>query len=93
MLHCSHFTTEKLPRKPLSTDKPPYGSHLFMLRVWMDESKAAPRRWHAKVQHVPSGETRYFREWAALRNFLSASLAARADGKDPADAIDDATDH
>ena len=51
------------------------GSHLFTVRVWLDEPAEGHIGWRGKVQHVLSGETRYFRDWPALLAFLSKTLA------------------
>jgi hypothetical protein len=45
-------------------------SHLFTLRLWIEPQTAGGMTWHGKVTHVLSGETRYFREWQALFDFL-----------------------
>ena len=34
-------------------------SHLFTLRVWAEEIGDNQQEWRGKLQHVPSGETRY----------------------------------
>ncbi len=41
-------------------------SQLFTVRVWQVESADGSSEWRGKLQHVPSGEIRYFRGWAAL---------------------------
>ena len=48
--------------------------HLFMVRVWAEDIGNGQIEWRGKVQHVTSGETRYFRDWSALMNFLQAAL-------------------
>lgn len=52
---------------------PAQKSHLFMLRIWPEEGgglTAAHTGWRGKVQHVNSGEVRYFRDWPALEAFV-----------------------
>lgn len=44
----------------------PSSSHLFTLRVWTEVDEDGEIRWRGKLRHVPSGEIRYFRGWAAL---------------------------
>jgi hypothetical protein len=41
-------------------------SHLFTVRVW-----------RGKVQHVASGEARYFRDWSTLVAFLASNASHR----------------
>jgi hypothetical protein len=43
-----------------------YRSQLFTVRVWQEELGNGQTEWRGKVQHVHSGEVRYFREWPAL---------------------------
>jgi hypothetical protein len=46
------------------------GSHLFTVRVWAEAPRAGQVEWRGKVQHVLSGEARYFRDWPTLIAFL-----------------------
>ena len=46
-------------------------SHLFMVRLWLEELGNGQREWRGKVQHVTSGEVRYFRDWPTLIAFCS----------------------
>jgi len=55
-------------------DPPAHGSHLFMLRIWPEELGHGQTEWRAKVQHVSSGEARYFRDWPALEAFVEGLL-------------------
>lgn len=41
-------------------------SQLFTIRVWSETDANNQRQWRGKLRHVPSGEIRHFREWAAL---------------------------
>ena len=52
---------------------PPY---LFMLRVWPEALDAESVEWRGRVQCLPDGEIRYFRDWATLIAFLQAALPA-----------------
>jgi hypothetical protein len=45
-------------------------SHLFTVRLWVEELGDGEREWRGKVQHVPSGDMCYFREWSRLIAFL-----------------------
>ena len=41
-------------------------SQLFMVRVWCEVLGEGRTEWRGKVQHVTSGEARYFRGWQGL---------------------------
>jgi hypothetical protein len=56
-------------------DSPSTRSHLFTVRVWQEELGDGQTEWRGQVQHVLSEETRYFREWAGLVDFLLATLS------------------
>jgi hypothetical protein len=45
-------------------------SELFNVRVWREDLGAGRIEWRGKVEHVLSGETRYFRDWRVLLDFL-----------------------
>jgi hypothetical protein len=49
-------------------------SHLFTLRLWPEALGDGQTEWRGKVQHVLSGEARYFRDWEALVAFLQEAL-------------------
>jgi hypothetical protein len=53
-------------------------TQLFTLRVWSEEVGEAQTEWRGRVQHVATGETRYFRTWEALVQFLTDQLGAVA---------------
>jgi hypothetical protein len=46
-------------------------NQVFVLRLW----RAGSGEWRGRVQHVTSGETRYFRAWPGLVAHLEALLA------------------
>ena len=50
-------------------------SDLFTVRLWQEEVDNDQTEWRGKVQHLTSGEVRYFREWSALITFLLELLA------------------
>jgi hypothetical protein len=50
-------------------------SHLFTVRVWEEDIGTEQREWRGKVQLFPSGDVRYFREWAALAALLHTMLS------------------
>jgi len=41
-------------------------SQLFTIRVWLEEETDGQNQWRGKLCHIPSGESRHFRGWAAL---------------------------
>jgi hypothetical protein len=45
-------------------------SELFNVRVWREDLGAGRIEWSGKVEHRLSGETRYFRDWQVLLDFL-----------------------
>ncbi len=49
--------------------------HLFTVRVWEEEIEAGQTEWRGKVQLLPGGEVRYFREWTTLALLLLTMLA------------------
>ncbi|MEP7359098.1 MAG: hypothetical protein ABI847_17740 [Anaerolineales bacterium] len=49
-------------------------SHLFSLRLWPVEAADGRTEWRGKLEHVPSGENRYFQGWTALITGLCALL-------------------
>ncbi len=50
-------------------------SHLFTPCLWPEPRTDGGTAWRGKVTHVFSGETRYFREWQALLDFLADAPA------------------
>jgi hypothetical protein len=53
-----------------------YQSHLFTVRLWIEDLGDGRAEWRGQVQHVLSGETHYFREWETLLALLEAMLPA-----------------
>ena len=51
-------------------------SHLFTVRLWLEELGNGQVEWRGQVQCVISGETRYFRDWPALADHLQAMLSS-----------------
>jgi hypothetical protein len=45
-------------------------SELFTVRLWWEDRGKGCVEWRGKVQHALSGETRYFRDWQVLLDFL-----------------------
>ncbi len=53
---------------------PPSRTHLFTVRVWLEDLGEGQTEWRGEVQYVVSGEIRYFRDWPALVALLQAML-------------------
>ena len=54
-------------------------AHLFVVRVWTEHgvgehAEDGPPEYRGRVQHVMSGETRHFRDWSTLVEFLARQL-------------------
>jgi hypothetical protein len=49
-------------------------SHLFTVRLWAEPVDDGGHEWRGRVQHVLSGERRYFRNWPALERYLMEKL-------------------
>lgn len=60
--------------RAMNQKEPHPRSHLFTLRVWPEALGGGRAEWRGKVQHVTSGETRYFRDWPSLVAFLQEML-------------------
>jgi hypothetical protein len=45
-------------------------SHLFTVRLWAEDIGNGQTEWRGRVQHVPSGEAYYFRDWPTLITYL-----------------------
>ena len=46
--------------------------HLFIVRVWREDSRVAPGgQWRGSVEHVPSGQRIHFVSLEALTEFVS----------------------
>jgi hypothetical protein len=60
-------------------DRPAPSSHLFMLRLWPEDLGSGQIDWRGSVQHVNSGEARYFRDWPTLEAFVEGLLRGEGD--------------
>ncbi len=67
----------------LGKDQQPHRSHLFTVRLWLEELGAGQTEWRGKLQSVTSGEVRYFRAWSALIDHLIAMLPDAGAGQPP----------
>ena len=60
-------------------------SHLFTLRLWAEPLGEGRSEWRGRVQHVASGETRYFRDWSTLVTLLLEMLPRSSDAQSKGD--------
>jgi len=51
-------------------------SHLFTVRVWREAVSNTEAEWRGRLQHVPSGQVYYFRNWNSLIARLLSLLPA-----------------
>ena len=49
-------------------------SHLFLVRVWVEEAGNEQTEWCGKVQQVVSGKTHSFRNWPMLVDLLQTMV-------------------
>ena len=66
----------------------PHRSHLFTVRLWLEAWGDGQAEWRGQVQHVLSGEVRYFRQWPALIAHL-LEMAGREASPSQGDAGED----
>jgi hypothetical protein len=60
-----------------------YRSYLFTIRIWAEYLGDDQIEWRGRVQHIASGEIRYFRDWPTLIQLLLAWLPALEPRSDP----------
>ncbi len=58
----------------MTQDQTQQRTHLFTLRIWAEALGDGQIEWRGKVQHVLSGEARYFRDWSTLITYLQDML-------------------
>ncbi len=58
------------------TDSELNRSHLFTIRLWPELLDDGQVEWRGKVQHILSGEARYFRDWSTLITYMQEMLPA-----------------
>lgn len=49
--------------------------HLFIVRIWTDAGKSTPSIRRGSIEHVSSGERRYFLELGEMQVFVSSHLS------------------
>lgn len=53
-------------------------TQLFTVRIWPEEVGKDGPEWRGRVQHIPTGASRYFRDWETLTCFIRCTLAGTA---------------
>jgi hypothetical protein len=59
----------------MADDRPGLASHLFTLRLWVEELGDGETEWRGEVRYVPSGAIYYFRRWDQLQETMRRCLA------------------
>ncbi len=55
-------------------------SHLFTIRLWLEQLGEGRAEWRGKVRHVSSGTVRYFRDWPTLTTIIQQMLPNKDKG-------------
>ena len=54
--------------------------HLFVVRIWLEPGRTpAEGQWRGSVEHMPSGQRRYFAEMEDLARFVRRELEGAVD--------------
>lgn len=72
LVRCQHRT--HIQEGIVKAKRPPLTR--FSLQVWPEDTGEGQVEWRGKVQHVTSGDARYFRDWPTMVAFLECSLSA-----------------
>ncbi len=58
-----------------------FNSHpqLFLVRVWCEDLGQGRLEWRGRVQHIGSGEVRYFHDWLPLIACLQEMVSDSSD--------------
>ena len=74
LLSCDSSIFISLPVKTSDMD-PPY-VHAFVVKLWLErrEIEGAQPEWRGRIYHVQSGKRVYFRDIAAITQFIQAFL-------------------
>ena len=54
-------------------------SHLFTMRLWMEELGEGQTEWRGKLRYVVNEEVRYFRDWSGLMALLQTMMQQTSD--------------
>jgi hypothetical protein len=49
--------------------------HLFIVRIWTDPAHSPPALTRGLIEHIPTGERRYFLELGEIQAFVSSRLS------------------
>jgi hypothetical protein len=52
----------------------PPRTHLFVLRLWLEDLGGGQQEWRGHIQHVRNREMQYFRDLKLLLEFVQAQL-------------------
>ncbi len=63
-------------------------SHVFTLRLWLEDLGGSQREWRGRIQNVQAAQAIYFREWQSMIRFLQENLGATTTS-DPGSGIPD----
>jgi hypothetical protein len=69
-----------MPKPSTAANLPEFAhrSHLFTVRVWLEDLGDGRSEWRGKVQHTLDGEACYFRDWQTLVAFIVEKAAAHS---------------
>lgn len=55
-------------------------SHLFLVRIWLEELGQDEQEWRGRAQNIATGEALYFRGWTGLVTVLQEMAHAKREG-------------
>ncbi|MDT8305698.1 MAG: hypothetical protein RRC07_07155 [Anaerolineae bacterium] len=58
----------------MANDLSASASHLFTLRLWVEELGDGRAEWRGQLTYLPSGETHYLRRWDQLQETMRHCL-------------------
>lgn len=61
------------------------GSHLFTLRVWLEDVGHGRSELRGTLTHVLTGKTGHFRDWATLAQLIESFVTSAARTQTPSD--------
>jgi hypothetical protein len=73
----------------MDTPPPSRNSYLFTIRLWVETVGAGQVEWRGRLQHVLSGEVRYFRDWPSLIAQIEKLLALHQDDSESGGAVNE----
>jgi hypothetical protein len=51
-------------------------AELFTMRLWQEVLNGGRTEWRGKIQHVGSGQARYFHDWATMVKIITEMLTS-----------------